>query len=95
MAEMLVVTGVDAPEAPLGLDVTLMFDRLGLAEGRNIRFYAVQDNKGVHADWLAKRKPNKAYREVDTVLASRMPCVVIDLHHAFVSWDHYEIHHSR
>jgi len=65
MSLMLCITGVDAPEAALGLDVTDMFQKLGLARNRQVAFHAVQDNKNVPDDWLSKRKINKAYQEAD------------------------------
>ena len=88
---MLCITGVDAPEAPLGLDVTDMFRKLGLAQNRQVAFHAVQDNKDVPDDWLSKRKINKTYREVDRVLVKHNPRVAIDLHHALVQWECFEV----
>jgi hypothetical protein len=91
MSLMLCITGVDAPEAALGLDVTDMFQKLGLARNRQVAFHAVQDNKNVPDDWLSKRKINKAYQEADRVVAKHNPRVVVDLHHACVPWKCFEV----
>lgn len=91
MSQMLVITGVDASEAALGLDVTQMFHDMGLSQGRQVKFHAVQDNKNVPEDWLSTRRINKAYQEVDHLLVKHEPRVVIDLHHAFVQRKPFEV----
>jgi hypothetical protein len=91
MSQMLVFTGVDAPEGALGLDTTQMFHRLGLSKGRQVKFHAVQDHSNDPEDWLPMRKIRSAYQEVDRVIAAESPRVAIDLHHALVDWDHFEV----
>jgi hypothetical protein len=91
MEQLLVVTGVDEPEAALGLDVTRMFCEMGLSKGRQVEFYAVQDHSDDPEDWLPERKIRSAYQEVDRVVALHNPRVFIDLHHALVDWDHFEV----
>lgn len=92
MSRMLVVTGVDAPEAALGLDITQMFQAMGLSKGRQVEFHAVQDHSDDPEDWLPKRKIRSAYQEVDRVLAAHSPRVLIDLHHSYLMpWKCFEV----
>ena len=92
MNQMLVVTGVDAPEAALGLDVTQMFHGMGLPRGRQVGFHAVQDHSDDPEDWLAERKIRSAYREVDRALAAHSPRVLIDLHRSYlIPWTCFEV----
>jgi len=91
MPDVLVATGIDETEDLLGLDVTLMFERLGLGIGRDIEFYAVQDSEGMDSMFVRRGDVHRGYMELDGIVASRKPIVLIVLHHAFVTWHCYEI----
>jgi len=91
MISVLVATGIDEMEDLLGLDMTLMFGRLGLGVGRDIEFYAVQDSAGMDSGLVRRGGVHRGYMELDRVVTSREPVVLIALHHALVQWHCYEI----